>query len=91
LNLKKASERAVLIFILPPSFEILERRLRGRQTDSEEEILKRLRNARNELNFAEKYDYVVLNEELDTTIAAIRDIIQSEHHSTRHQRVAIVP
>lgn len=91
LNLKKATPRAVLIFILPPSFEVLERRLRGRQTDSEEEIQKRLRNARNELNFAEKYDYVVLNEDLEATIAAIRGIIEAEHHSTRHQRVLMTP
>ncbi|MCX7018011.1 MAG: guanylate kinase, partial [Candidatus Sumerlaeota bacterium] len=52
LNLKKATNRAVLVFILPPSFEVLEDRLRGRKTDSEAEIQKRLRNARMELDFA---------------------------------------
>ena len=84
LNIKKANPDAVLIYIVPPSFEVLEARLRNRQTDSEEEIQKRLTNAKSELNFVGKYDYAVLNLDLDETIVSIRRIIESERHSTKH-------
>lgn len=89
LNIKKLNEQAVLIFILPPSLGVLEQRLRRRNTDSEEVILKRLRNARKEINFAEKYDYVVVNEDLQATIAAIGRIVQAERFSSKHQSVII--
>lgn len=91
LNIKKANPNAVLVFILPPSFDVLEMRLRGRQTDPEEEIQKRLRNARSELNFTDKYDYAVLNEDLDSTIHTIRRIIDAERHATRHQKIVMEP
>ena len=87
LNIKKANPQAVLVYIVPPSFEILETRLRARQTDTEEQILKRLRNAKNELNFVGKYDYAVLNEDLEETIMMIRKIIESERHSTKHSQM----
>ncbi|MCX7626024.1 MAG: guanylate kinase [Candidatus Sumerlaeaceae bacterium] len=89
LSIKKQSDRAVLIYVLPPSLKILEQRLRARGTDSETVIQKRLRNARQEINFAEKYDYVVINENLDQTVATIRKIIEAQRHSSRHQRVKI--
>ncbi|AXA35589.1 MAG: guanylate kinase [Candidatus Hydrogenedentota bacterium] len=91
LNVKKLNDRAVLIYILPPSMKVLEERLRSRATDSEAEIQKRLRNAVHEINFAEKYDYVVINDDLPQTIATIRKIIAAERHSSRHQRVKITP
>jgi guanylate kinase len=90
LNVKKVNDKAVLVFVLPPSFEVLEKRLRGRNTDHDAEIQKRLRNARHEINFAEKYDYVVLNEDLQLTIAAIRRIIDAERHASKHQRMRVV-
>ncbi|MBX7246811.1 MAG: guanylate kinase [Candidatus Sumerlaeaceae bacterium] len=89
LNLKKANSHAVLIFVLPPSMDVLEKRLRGRKTDGEEQIQKRLINARNELNFASKYDYAVLNEDLQQTIAAIRRIVDAERHATGNQVIKI--
>ena len=61
-SVKEARPDAVLIFLLPPSDEILESRLRGRGTDDEDVILKRLINARRELEMAEYYDYRVKNE-----------------------------
>ena len=63
---------AVSVFIIPPSLEELERRLRSRGTDDEETILKRLAIARSELPVSEEYDYVVVNDEVDR---AARDII----------------
>jgi guanylate kinase len=89
LNIKKANDKAVLIFVLPPSLNTLEERLRRRNTDAEEIIQKRLHNARNEINFAEKYDYVVVNEDLQNTIGIIQRIIEAERYSSRHQRVKI--
>ena len=87
LNLKKATVSAVLVFILPPSFEVLEARLRGRKTDSEDEIQKRLRNARSEMNFVQKYDFAVVNDSLDETIVTIRRIIEAERHAVKHQKI----
>ncbi len=89
LNIKKANPSSVLIYIVPPSFEVLENRLRNRQTDSEEEIQKRLINARSELNFVDKYDYAVLNSDLDETVAIIRKIIDAERHSTKHTKMVV--
>jgi guanylate kinase len=89
LTIKKLTDRAVLIYVLPPSLKVLEQRLCARATDSEAVIQKRLRNARQEINFAEKYDYVVINEELEQTITIIRRIIEAQRHSSRHQKVKI--
>lgn len=89
LNIKKVTEKAVLIFVLPPSLKVLEERLRHRNTDREDIIQKRLKNARQEINFAQKYDYAVVNEDLQQTIVTIRQIIAAERHSSRHLKVRI--
>jgi len=89
LNIKKLNDKALLIFVLPPSLATLEERLRKRNTDDEEVIRLRLRNARNEIHFAQKYDYAVVNEDLNLTITNIRKIIDAERHSSKHQRVII--
>lgn len=89
LNIKKSTERAVLIFVLPPSLSVLEERLRRRNTDRDDVIQKRLLNARHEINFAQKYDYAVVNHDLQETITSIRRIIDAERHSSRHQTVEI--
>lgn len=89
LAIKKLNDKAVLIFVLPPSLTVLEERLRKRNTDGEEVIRKRLVNARYEINFAQKYDYVVVNRDLEETIQTIRKIIDAERHSSKHQKVLI--
>ncbi|MCM1152558.1 MAG: guanylate kinase [Muribaculum sp.] len=77
LNVKKRyGDRAVSIFILPPSVEELERRLRGRATDSDDTIRKRLDKAEYELDFADKYDYRVTNDNLDHAVAEVASIIR---------------
>ena len=63
------------IFILPPSLEELERRLRGRGTEAEEVILSRLAEAENELKIAEKYKYRVINDELDKAVDEVLEIL----------------
>ena len=64
-QVRRRHPEAVTIFILPPSFGELERRLRGRAQDSEEAILRRLRNARDEMRRFDEYDFVVVNDDLE--------------------------
>jgi guanylate kinase len=68
----------VAIFVLPPSFEVLEKRLRGRSKDSEEAIARRLQVAREEVPAFEEYDYVVLNDDLDSCVERIKAIVLAE-------------
>lgn len=74
----------VTVFIAPPSLAELERRLRGRGTESEENLALRLENARKEIAFREKYDYLVVNDQLPLAIQSLRSIIIAER--CRHHR-----
>lgn len=77
LNVKKLyGDRALSIFILPPSFEELGRRLRGRGTDSEETITKRLDKAEYELGFSKEFDCRVVNCDLDKAVAEVAGLIR---------------
>lgn len=78
LQVKERAPEAVLIFIYPPSFEELERRLRLRGTDSEEHIAGRLEWAKAELRAVLKYDYVVVNDRIETAVTKIEAIIAAE-------------
>ena len=62
------------IFVLPPSFETLEQRLRGRSKDSDEAISRRLQVARDEVSAFEEYDYVVINEEFESCVQRLRSM-----------------
>lgn len=75
LQAKKAFSDALLLFILPPSLEELETRLRGRNTDSEESILKRLHKAKEEIESSSKFDYQVVNDDLELAFKRIEKII----------------
>lgn len=76
LNVKKCyGDQAITIFILPPSKEELERRLKGRGTDAEEVIRKRLDKADFELSFAPQFDIRVVNDDLDRAVEEVRRII----------------
>lgn len=66
---------AEFLFIGPPSMEILEARLRGRGTDSEESVRRRLAAAREELAHSMEYDYLVINKDLEHTIFEVRSIV----------------
>src|SRR5436190_15255072 len=66
------------IFVLPPSFEILERRLRGRSADSEAAMQRRLAAARAEAGCYVDYDYVVINDRLEPTVVRLQEIIAAE-------------
>lgn len=66
---------AILVFLLPPSYAILEERLRNRQSDTEEVIQRRLGKARDEINHFIHYDYGVINDRLDHAVEMVRSII----------------
>lgn len=78
INLKRIfGDNACSIFIMPPSVEELERRLRGRGTDSEEVILKRIGKAEFELSKAPEFDYTVVNDDLQEAIEQTASIIEN--------------
>ncbi len=76
MSVKNRYPDAVLIFLMPPSYSILQERLSGRATDDSEVIRKRLDNAKREITFYNKYDYIVVNDDLirctDDALAIIR-------------------
>lgn len=66
------------VFVVPPTWEILEARLRARETDSEERIRTRLKNAREELARKFEYDYIVINDDLESATETVLAIIRAE-------------
>jgi len=72
----------VSVFIMPPSAEVLEGRLRGRCTDSEEQIQRRLSVARGEVTAFPEYDYVIVNDDLETCVGRLRTIIEASRMRT---------
>ena len=79
LKVKENYPDGVFIFILPPSMEILRKRLTGRGTETEEAIELRLGETLKELSYIEKYDYCVVNGELDEAVARVKSIVVAEH------------
>lgn len=78
INIKRIfGEDACSVFVQPPSIEELERRLRGRGTDSEEVIAKRVAKAEFELSKAPEFDHVVINDDLDTAVSETIEIINN--------------
>lgn len=77
-QVKEKCPDCVTIFILPPSLEALEERLRGRGTEDEETIQKRLATAKEELKEASRYDYAIVNDDVADTAEQIRQIMQAE-------------
>jgi len=75
---QRAGTDVVSVFLLPPSIEALEQRLRGRGTDSDEVISDRMARARAEISHWDGYDYVVVNDDIDACFAHVRTILQAE-------------
>lgn len=75
LQIKEKMPEALLIFIAPPSFEELEARLRGRHTETEEAIQKRLECVKSELENSKQYDYVIVNDKVENAVEKILKII----------------
>jgi guanylate kinase len=78
--------KAVGIFVLPPSLETLETRLRQRAQDSAEAIARRLAAAREEIGHLSEYDYVIINEKLDKALQELACIVQAERLRMTSQR-----
>src|SRR6266849_5291875 len=77
-QLRVAIPEAISIFVLPPSREILEQRLRARSQDSEEVIQRRLQGAAEEVRNYKQYDYVLINRELEESAARLTSIVRAE-------------
>ena len=82
-QVKRARPEAVMLFIAPPSLAELERRLRGRGTDPEAKIRKRLARAREEIRAVREFDYVVVNDVLERAATTFRAILVAERARAR--------
>lgn len=80
LKVKKSYPDAVLIFVLPPSVPELYKRLTGRGTETPEVIKKRMNRAVEEAGVIKDYDYIVINDDLDTCVEELHFIIEAAHH-----------
>lgn len=80
---KKCNKDVVSIFILPPSMEELESRLRGRGQDEETVIQKRMSKASSEISHWDSYDYILINEDLEETIGKVHNILKAERANKR--------
>ena len=84
-QLARAFPEAVLVFVLPPSAEVLLERLRARRTENRASLARRMMNALEELRHAESYQYVVVNDVLDRAVARVSAVIDAE--TSRRERV----
>ncbi len=78
---RKVNEKrpdAVFIFIMPPSMEILKKRLIGRKTETKEQIVERFKTAYKEINEVSKYNYVIVNDDIDESLLKMNSIIECE-------------
>ena len=79
LQIKKKFPEALLLFVTPPSVDELERRLRGRGTETDEVILGRMLRAKEEGQGIDEYDNIVINDDLDVCVRQMHEIIQAAH------------
>ncbi|UCH90936.1 MAG: guanylate kinase [Nitrospirota bacterium] len=89
-NVMNTLQKAVTIFILPPSLEILRRRLANRGTDSPEEQNRRFEQSQEEMKSYSEYQYTIRNETLDQAISELRAVIMAERVRTTHMASAQV-
>jgi guanylate kinase len=80
---KRKIPDAVMIFVAPPSMDILEQRLRGRGTDQEDVIKFRMKNAIGEMEYIPDYEYLVVNDDIDPAVELIKCILKAEHARIR--------
>lgn len=88
-QLRETLPEAVSIFILPPSLAKLRKRLEERATDSPEQIAKRLHEARREIECAPLYDYVIVNDDLDTAVEDVCSVIRAAHLRSSHNKSTV--
>jgi guanylate kinase len=90
-QLKVAIPDAITIFVLPPSREILEQRLRARSQDSEEVIQRRMKDAREEVRNYTQYDFVLINREIEAASAQLASIVEAERQRKARMEVEVRP
>ena len=86
---RKVRQRGIettAVFVMPPSLDVLERRLRGRSKDSEADIQRRLRVAREEVSSFAEYDFLVVNDEVTTAVDRLRSIIMAKRAQLKRMR-----
>lgn len=86
---KKAVPEAILIFLTPPTIEELESRLRNRQTETAEVIASRLAKAAVEAEHIDQYDYIVINDEVESCVDNLKQLIDAEHQRTQFNQTKI--
>jgi len=87
---QKDQQDTVSVFILPPSLDELHRRLISRATDSHEVVASRMERARSEISHWAEYDYVVINDDVETCFAKVREILHAERMK-RTRQTGLIP
>lgn len=88
-NVKRIFPDCTMIFILPPSFDELSRRLHKRGTEDEETIARRIETAKKELTYAENYDYLIVNGELSTAVDDFLAVVSAEKNRTVRKKAML--
>lgn len=83
LQIHEKRPDAIMIFVAPPSFEILEQRLRGRGTETEDKVSERISAAKNEMAQADHFDYIVVNDDLKEAVDDVCAIMRAERCKNR--------
>jgi len=78
ISIKRLCTGAVFIFIMPPSLQVLEERLRDRGSETEESFQRRMARAQHEISFKDRYDCVIVNTHIDTAVEELRRVLASE-------------
>ena len=84
LKIKEAYPNAVLLFVMPPNANELKRRLTGRGTEEEDIICARLKRAAEEADGMEQYDYILINDQIDSCVEKMHQLIQAQHYRVIH-------
>ena len=90
LQVKKCFPDSLLLFVMPPSAEVLQERLVGRGTESEDVIRQRLAISAGESHLMPQYDYLIINDVLEDAVREVHNIIQSEHLATKRNMDTIL-
>lgn len=88
-NVQKLMPDAIGIFILPPTFEILQKRLIERQTEDEDDLFIRLNNAKKEVKEVVEFDYVIINDDVEKATENLKSIILAERQKRDRQKASI--
>ena len=86
MQIKEKFPDALMLFVIPPSIEVLLKRLRARGTESEEVIMRRITQAKTECTYMDRYEYIVINDDLDTAVKEMYAMISSAKYTVSRRR-----